>query len=102
MQTPLQRAIEAAQGATVLAKGIGVSPQRLGNWHLRGIPAEFCPRIERFTRSLGRPVPCEVLRPDVEWSELRRNPHVEAEVLHTAILAAPQQAVHQIDMEQAR
>jgi len=39
-------------------------------WLHRGkVPADYCPTIERVT---GGAVRCEDLRPDVEWSVLRR------------------------------
>ncbi len=72
MRDALEQAIEACDGATNLAAAIGASVQRLSNWRSRGVPAEFCPRIERVTRGLGRPVLCEALRPDIEWSVLRQ------------------------------
>lgn len=44
-------------------------------WKLRGsVPAEWCPSIERYTRELGRPIPCERLNPQVEWYVLRSTP----------------------------
>lgn len=68
MDKPIKRAFEAAGGLTKLAAAIGVSPQRLGNWLARGVPAEHCPAIERAT---GGAVRCEELRPDVDWAAIR-------------------------------
>ena len=44
----------------------------ISQWSLgrRQVPAERCPDIERVT---GGAVTCEDLRPDVDWSVLRRN-----------------------------
>lgn len=43
-------------------------PQVVGNWRHRGVPAEYCPAIERATRGTVR---CEDLRPDIDWAVLR-------------------------------
>lgn len=65
--TPLDRAIEAAGGASALAKAIGVAPSTPIMWRIRGnVPAEYCPAIEKATG-----ITCEDLRPDVGWSVLR-------------------------------
>jgi DNA-binding transcriptional regulator YdaS (Cro superfamily) len=48
---------------------LGVSVQRLLNWIDRGVPAERCPDIED---AVDGQVMCEDLRPDVNWSVLRR------------------------------
>jgi len=50
----------------IICADLGVSQQSLTNWKQRGIPAEYCPRIELLTG-----VRCEDLRPDVQWSVLR-------------------------------
>lgn len=71
----LNRAIEVAGSASKLAAGLGVSLQRLSNWSTRGVPAEQCPAIERFTRQAGSPVTCEELRPDIDWGVLREGSH---------------------------
>ena len=64
----IEKAIFIAGNATRLAKALGVSVQAVCFWRdgKRGIPAERCPDIERETG-----VPCEDLRPDVDWSVLR-------------------------------
>lgn len=52
---------------TALANRIGVKgKQVVFNWQTRGVPAEFCPLIERETG-----VRCEELRPDIAWGVLR-------------------------------
>lgn len=71
--TPLDRAIDAMDGVTALASAIGVGQSTVSMWRTRGrVPAEHCPAIERATTKAGFPVPCEELRPDVDWSVLRR------------------------------
>lgn len=65
--SPLEDAIQRAGGLTRFAKSIGTTPQNATHWRSRGVPVERCPDIERETG-----VPCELLRPDVEWGVLRR------------------------------
>lgn len=54
-----------------LAKELGVTPGAVSQWvsGTTEVAAERCPAIERAT---GGQVRCEDLRPDVEWSVLRR------------------------------
>ncbi|MEG0922803.1 MAG: helix-turn-helix domain-containing protein [Comamonas sp.] len=69
--TSILKAVELVGGVTAFAKALGVRPPTISQW-LRGqrpVPAERCPAIERLTQ---RAVTCEQLRPDVEWSVLRR------------------------------
>lgn len=66
----LNRAIESI-GLSKMAEGLGISAQRLSNWANRGVPAERCPEVERYTTQAGCPVRCEELRPDVDWAYLR-------------------------------
>ena len=71
MNTPsvsgLNRAIQLAGGPTALARAVGVSSHNVVlQWQRNRVPAEHCPVIERITG-----VPCEELRPDVEWAVLR-------------------------------
>lgn len=63
---PIDRAAKQIQGRASLARALNVSAAAIGNWKARGIPAEYCPEIERLTG-----VPCEELRPDVQWHVLR-------------------------------
>lgn len=59
----LDRAIEAAGGPTKLAASIGLKPNVVGNWKLRGLaPPERCIAIEAAT---GGSVSRYELRPDV-------------------------------------
>lgn len=68
--SPIDKAIEITGGLSELARLIGVSPNQLGNWRSRRVPAEHCPSFERVTKGVVR---CEELRPDVDWSVLRCN-----------------------------
>jgi DNA-binding transcriptional regulator YdaS (Cro superfamily) len=64
----LEKAIEKAGGIAALASLIGVATSSPSMWKARGrVPAEHCPAIEKETG-----VRCEDLRPDVNWSVLRR------------------------------
>jgi transcription antitermination factor NusA-like protein len=73
--TPLELAIEKADGPTSLARklterGHDVKSHRTVNqWSRTRVPAEYCPDIEAITG-----VRCEQLRPDVNWSVLRKAP----------------------------
>ena len=65
----LDKAVEYFKGQGALARAIGVFPQTVHNWMVRGrVPAEHCPAIERETAGQ---VTCEQLRPDVDWGYLR-------------------------------
>jgi DNA-binding transcriptional regulator YdaS (Cro superfamily) len=64
----LRRAIEVAGGLTKLGELIGCSNQRVWNWTSAGrAPVKMCPKIEAATG-----VPCEELRPDINWSYMRQ------------------------------
>jgi DNA-binding transcriptional regulator YdaS (Cro superfamily) len=66
----LDRAITYVGGVGILAGHLGLVQAAVSNWRARGnVPAEHCPAIERVTRGA---VTCEQLRPDVEWSVLRK------------------------------
>lgn len=54
-----------------LAEAIGAHPVLISQWKngARQVPAERCPDIEQATGGLVR---CEDLRPDVNWSVLRK------------------------------
>jgi DNA-binding transcriptional regulator YdaS (Cro superfamily) len=49
-----------------LAKKLGRTKAAVSRWLEERVPAEVCPDIEKLTG-----VPCEELRPDVNWSVLR-------------------------------
>ncbi len=68
----LREAVEAAGSEVALASGIDVPKSLPAMWKKRAsVPAHYCPAIERFTRSLGKPVLCERLAPKVDWAVLR-------------------------------
>jgi len=70
--SPLDKAIDALGGIAALARAIKVKPSTPAMWKQRvNVPAEYCPSIERATNGAVR---CEELRPDVDWSVLRRKP----------------------------
>lgn len=76
----LLRAIEVAGGPTALCRAVGApSPGAVKQWRIAGVPAAYCPSIERATG-----VPCEELRPDVEWGVLRASAAAGAESQETA------------------
>lgn len=59
----LSLAIERVGGVSKLASDLGVSQSVVSNWRARGqVPVDRCPYVEAATG-----VPCEMLRPDVEW-----------------------------------
>lgn len=74
----IQTAIDHLGSQSALAKAIGVAPQVVHNWVVRGnVPAEWCPEIEKAT---GGAVRCEDLRADVDWAYLRGTTPAETEV----------------------
>jgi DNA-binding transcriptional regulator YdaS (Cro superfamily) len=63
MNSPIERAIDVAGGVSALATAIGVRPNVVGNWKLRGnVPAAHCLQIEQATAGA---VTRYDLRPDV-------------------------------------
>ena len=68
MKQGLNQAIEVAGGISAFTQAINApSVNAVKAWRLTRIPADYCPVIEKVTG-----VPCESLRPDVEWSVLRK------------------------------
>ena len=72
----LQEACRAVNGSSKLAElltarltpnGRTVSKASISRWKKDRVPAEVCPDIEALTG-----VACERLRPDVNWSVLRK------------------------------
>lgn len=63
----LERACKAHGSQTTLAKALDRQKAAVSRWKREGVPAEVCPEIERLTG-----VRCEELRPDVNWSVLRK------------------------------
>lgn len=79
----LEAVLQIAFGgvAARMAEAYEVSDMTV-SWWRKGVrdgrpvqfPSERCPDAERRTREAGQPVLCEELRPDVDWSYLRRYP----------------------------
>lgn len=63
----LKRACRELGSQTKLANALDRTKAAVSRWLKDGVPAEVCPDIEKLTG-----VPCEDLRPDVNWSVLRR------------------------------
>ncbi len=68
--TPLQRVFKIVGGRAALARHFGILPWAVTKWERVQVPAERCPDIEALTN--GK-VTCEQLRPDVNWSVLRKS-----------------------------
>ncbi|WP_311221362.1 MULTISPECIES: helix-turn-helix domain-containing protein [unclassified Acidovorax] len=81
MEHPIERAAKLLGNQTHLAAALKVSKGAVSQWKEPSgrVPAEHCPAIERLT---GGAVRCEQLRPDIEWSVLRREMAPTAEVIH--------------------
>lgn len=62
----LDTAISICGGLSSLAEKVGLSPARLGNWRVRGVPVEHCLAIERATSGA---VTRKDLRPD-DWENI--------------------------------
>lgn len=75
--TPKQAALAAieALGGPVNAARLLLPPggkyQTIQSWLKSQVPSDYCPAVERETVAVGKPVRCEDLRPDVDWSVLR-------------------------------
>lgn len=70
-KSALQIAIKCLGSESGLARAIKCSPQVVNNWVARGaVSIKFCPAIEAATNGKVR---CEDLRPDVQWSVLRKD-----------------------------
>lgn len=68
MKQGLNQAIEIAGGISAFAKAINApSVHAVKAWRLTRVPSDYCPAIEKATGVL-----CEAIRPDVEWSVLRK------------------------------
>lgn len=75
IETPLERAIRLATGMTALARKLNERGHDIKGhatvfqWKKTRVPSDYCPDIEAITG-----VPCEELRPDVNWAVLRTAP----------------------------
>jgi DNA-binding transcriptional regulator YdaS (Cro superfamily) len=75
-EAPIDRAIRLAGGMSAMARTLELSGhQVIYQWKQNQVPAEHCPNIEE---NWG--VKCEELRPDVNWSVLRKEPSVQVPV----------------------
>lgn len=77
-EKPLERAIQIAGSQVKLAAALGVRQGHVWKWlntAREGVPAKYCPEIERLTR---REVTCEELRPDIDWGYVRGSKKAEA------------------------
>ena len=69
----LDEAAVVVGSLSALAVAVGASQSAPSMWKKRGnVPAEYCPAIERETAKRGHRVPCESIRPDVDWAVLRK------------------------------
>ena len=68
------RSIIACLGGPVaVARRCGVRSQAVSLWALKGrIPAARVPTLEAMAQETGAPVRAEQMRPDIDWSALRR------------------------------
>ncbi len=67
----VRRAVTMLGGPVATARTLNVKGHRhqtVQGWMRDGVPAKYCPLIERAT---GGAVRCEELRPDIEWGVLR-------------------------------
>lgn len=70
IETPIDRAIRLAGGRSQMARTMKLSGHAvIYQWQKTRVPAEQCPDIEALYG-----VKCEELRPDVNWSVLRKQP----------------------------
>lgn len=69
----LDKAISVIGSMGKLAAALGITKGAVWQWKEEGrrIPAQHCPPIEELANHV---VTCEQLRPDVNWSALRRSP----------------------------
>lgn len=70
MSDVIDQAIKAAGGLTKLGAAIGVAPQVVANWRVRGVPVERCAEVEQASKNAVRRWD---LRPDdwhLIWPEL--------------------------------
>jgi DNA-binding transcriptional regulator YdaS (Cro superfamily) len=78
----LRNVINDFGGPGKFAAALGVAPNRLGNWMLRGVPLEYAAAIEAIS---GGAVMRWHLRPDdwhTIWPELRKRKDAPKEATH--------------------
>ena len=72
LPTPLLRAIAFFPTLRAFSEAVGVNYQVVQQWRANGVPAEYCPVIERLTAGQVR---CEELNSRVDWSYVRQAEH---------------------------
>lgn len=60
------RAISKFPTLKAFADALGVRYQVVQQWQVNGVPAEYCPEIEKLTH-----VRCELLNAKVDWAYVR-------------------------------
>lgn len=70
-QAALERAIAIAGSQSAFARALGKKQPYVPKWlkSATGLPAEYCPAVERMTRGEVR---CEELNDSVDWQFVRR------------------------------
>lgn len=69
-----KRAIDILGGPSKAARRLDVKDHRyqtVQSWLANGVPAKYCPAVERETTLEGQPVLCEELCNEADWSVLR-------------------------------
>lgn len=74
IEHPIDKAARVIGSAAALARLLQITRGAVAQYKEQGrkVRAEHCPIIERETRARGEVVTCEELRPDIDWSVLRR------------------------------
>jgi len=63
VEHPLDEAARLRGGRAALARELGVTPAAVGNWKVRGVPFEYCPKIWVLVPTVTR----QRLRPNDWW-----------------------------------
>lgn len=65
-QTGLDAAIGKYPTLKAFSDALGVSYQLVQQWRINGVPADYCPEIEKLTGVMS-----ETLNSDVDWAFIR-------------------------------
>ena len=68
----LREAIRLYPTLKAFSEALGLRYQVVQQWLTNGVPADYCPDIERLTNGVVR---CERLRSSVDWTYLRDQQH---------------------------
>lgn len=61
-------------GPAAVARALGIRCQAVSLWARKGrIPLQRVPALERRALEIGADVRAEHMRPDIDWSAMRRN-----------------------------